>query len=148
MILIMAKRGKVKSGSKNHSFTKHEHHPIFRQDLNLGQKAADKIAKFGGSWTFIITFFTLLIIWMGINSWVLLKRHFDPYPFILLNLVLSCLAAIQAPIILMAQNRQTERDRIDANYDHAINRKAERENQVMQKDIDKILKTLKEIKKK
>jgi len=78
---------------------------------------------------------------------VLLKKPFDPYPFILLNLVLSCLAAIQAPIILMAQNRQAERDRIDAKYDHAINRKAERENQQLQKDFNKVIRMLREMKK-
>ena len=126
---------------------KQEHHPIFHQELSLGQKAADAIAKFGGSWAFIIIFFTLLIIWMGINSWVLIKKPFDPYPYILLNLTLSCLAAIQAPIILMAQNRQTERDRVDAKYDHAINRKAERENQQMIKDLASIKRYLRELRK-
>ena len=126
---------------------KQEHHPIFHQELTLGQKAADKIATFGGSWTFIIIFFALLIIWMGINSWVLINKPFDPYPYILLNLTLSCLAAIQAPIILMAQNRQTERDRVDAKYDHAINRKAERENQQMMKDLISIKMYLRELKK-
>ena len=141
------KRLKKKDSSKHHHPTKHEHHPVFRQELSMGQKAADKIATFGGSWTFIITFFVLLIIWMGMNSWVLLKKPFDPYPFILLNLVLSCLAAIQAPIILMAQNRQAERDRIDAKYDHAINRKAERENQQLQKDFNKVIRMLREMKK-
>ena len=138
---------KSSSSQRSNHFTKHEHHPVFRQELNIGQKAADKIATFGGSWTFIITFFVLLIIWMGVNSWVLLKRPFDPYPLILLNLVLSCLAAIQAPIILMAQNRQAERDRIDAKYDHAINRKAERENQQLQKDFNKVIRMLREMKK-
>jgi len=123
-----------------------EHHPIFRQELTLGQKAADTIARFGGSWTFIILFFLFLFSWMIINAVFLLNRSFDPYPFILLNLCLSCLAAIQAPIILMAQNRQAERDRIDARYDHAINRKAERENQQLQKDMDKLFKMLKELK--
>ncbi len=137
-----------KDSSKHHHPTKHEHHPIFREELKLGQRAADAIAQFGGSWTFIILFFGLLLIWMGLNSWVLLKKPFDPYPFILLNLVLSCLAAIQAPVILMSQNRQAERDRIDAKYDHAINRKAERENQQLQKDFNKIIRLLKEMKKK
>ncbi|MBT4805097.1 DUF1003 domain-containing protein [Candidatus Woesearchaeota archaeon] len=141
------KRLKKRDSSRHHHPTKHEHHPVFRQELSMGQKAADKIATFGGSWTFIITFFVLLIIWMGMNSWVLLKKPFDPYPFILLNLVLSCLAAIQAPIILMAQNRQAERDRIDAKYDHAINRKAERENQQLQKDFNKVIRMLREMKK-
>ncbi len=125
-----------------------EHHPVFRQELTLGQKAADKIATFGGSWTFIIIFFGFLITWMIVNSILLIQKPFDPYPYILLNLTLSTLAAIQAPVILMAQNRQAERDRIDARYDHAINRKAERENQQLQKDMDKISRMLKEMKKK
>ena len=132
----------VKKIEENH--LSKEHHPMFRQQLTLGQKASDMIARFGGSWVFIIIFFTFLFVWMAVNSWILLKQPFDPYPFILLNLVLSCLAAIQAPIILMAQNRQAERDRIDARYDHAINRKAERENQQLQKDMDKLIRMFKE----
>jgi uncharacterized membrane protein len=124
-----------------------EHHPMFHQKLTLGQKAADVIAKFGGSWTFIIIFFSFLLVWMAINSYFLIKKPFDPYPYILLNLTLSCLAAIQAPLILMTQNRQAERDRIDAHYDHAINRKAERENQQLQKDMDKLTRRLREMKK-
>ncbi len=124
------------------------HHPIFKQKLTFGQKASDTIAKFGGSWTFIIIFGTFLVIWMIINSFLLMQKSFDPYPYILLNLVLSCLAAIQAPIILMAQNRQVERDRIDAKYDHAVNRKAERENRQLQKDLDEIKEILKKSKKK
>ena len=122
-------------------------HPILLQKLTFGQKAADAVARFGGSWSFIIIFFIILIVWMLINSYFLLKRPFDPYPFILLNLVLSCLAAIQAPIILMSQNRQAERDRIDARYDHAINRKAERENIMILKDLEFIKTKLKEFKK-
>jgi uncharacterized membrane protein len=136
----------VKKKEENH-LTK-EHHPMFHQELTLGQKAADGIAKFGGSWTFIIIFFSFLLVWMGINSYLLINKPFDPYPYILLNLTLSCLAAIQAPLILMTQNRQAERDRIDAHYDHAINRKAERENQQLQKDMDKLTRILKEMKNK
>jgi uncharacterized membrane protein len=123
--------------------TKSKHHPIFHEQLTFGQKAADGIAKFGGSWSFIIIVSIVLILWVLMNSWLLLKKPFDPYPFILLNLVLSCLAAFQAPVILMTQNRQSEKDRIDAKYDHAVNRKAEREIQNMQKDLDKIMGMLK-----
>jgi uncharacterized membrane protein len=133
----------VRKKEENH--LKKEHHPVFRQKLTLGQKAADKIAQFGGSWTFIILFFLFLFSWMGVNSYLLIKRPFDPYPYILLNLTLSCLAALQAPLILMTQNRQAERDRIDAHYDHAINRKAERENQLLQKDMNKLITIVKEI---
>lgn len=125
-----------------------DHHPLFRQELTTGQKAADAIAKFGGSWTFIIIFFVFLVMWMIVNSIFLIKKPFDPFPYILLNLTLSTLAAIQAPVILMAQNRQAERDRVDAKYDYAINRKAERENQQLQRDLDKITQMLKEIKRK
>ncbi len=117
----------------------HEHpkHPVFRQKWTFGQRIADKIADFGGSWTFIIFFFVVLTIWILLNT-ILLYTKYDPYPFILLNLVLSCLAAIQAPVILMAQNRQAERDRIHAHYDYQVNRKAEREIQNMQKDLDEL----------
>jgi len=130
-----------------HHPTRDPFHPVFRQKLTLGQKAADNVARFGGSWKFIGIFALYMIIWMGINSWFLQKEQFDPYPFILLNLTLSCLAAIQAPVILMAQNRQAERDRIDAKYDHTINRKAERENQTILKELDKITRHVLELKK-
>ncbi|MAF99418.1 MAG: hypothetical protein CMH61_02290 [Nanoarchaeota archaeon] len=124
-----------KKKSKREHPTKHKAHPIFRQELSLGERAADKIAKFGGSWTFILLFIVFLFGWMGVQSWLLLNKSFDPFPFILLNLTLSCLAAIQAPVILMATNRQASREHIDANYDHIINRKAEREIQQMQKEL-------------
>ena len=125
-----------------------KHHPVLREKLTLGQKASDGISKFGGSWTFIGAFGLFLLIWMAINAWLLSKPTFDPYPFILLNLVLSCLASIQAPIILMAQNRQAQRDRIDAKYDHMVNRKAEREIQHIMKEIDKIHAKLNELRRK
>lgn len=112
-------------------------HPVFRQKWSFGQRLADKIADFGGSWTFIIFFFVILSTWILLNT-ILLYTKYDPYPFILLNLVLSCLAAIQAPVILMSQNRQAERDRIHAHYDYQVNRKAEREIQNMQKDLDEL----------
>ena len=127
--------------------TKRSDHPLFLQDSTFGQKAADFIATFGGSWTFILLLSSLLIIWMIINTFLMLKNPFDPYPFILLNLVLSCLAAFQAPIILMAQGRQGDRDRIDAKYDHAINRKSERENRKMMKDLESIKRKLREMSK-
>ena len=107
--------------------------------LTFGQKAADWITKWAGSWYFIIGFFIFLIIWMSINTtWIIFGRTWDPYPFILLNLVLSCLAAIQAPIILMRQNRSVERDRQRAEYDYATNRRAEREIQAIQKQLNRI----------
>ncbi len=103
----------------------------FRGARTFGQRAADILTKWAGSWTFILTLFALLIIWMFINGFFLLQYErgepFDPYPFILLNLVLSCLAAIQAPIILMSQNRTAQRDRLKAEFDYRINKKAEEE---------------------
>ncbi len=96
--------------------------------LTLGERLADKVADFGGSWKFILSFFGLMILWIGINSWTLFTSPpFDPYPYIFLNLVLSCLSAIQAPIIMMSQNRQETRDRIHAENDFQINLKAEAE---------------------
>ena len=102
-----------------------------RTPRTVGQKASDSLTKWAGSWTFIISIFVFLIIWMLLNAYFLIQyqtgRPFDPYPFILLNLILSCLAAIQAPIILMSQNRQGQKDRIKAEFDYTINKKAERE---------------------
>jgi len=110
-----------------------------QNNLTSGQKAADWITKWAGSWYFIILFFVFLIIWMAINtSWIIFGRTWDPYPFILLNLVLSCLAAIQAPIILMSQNRAAERDRQRAEYDYAVNRKAARDIEEVQKQLNRI----------
>ena len=120
-----------------------KNHPVLGEELTLGQRAADVITTFGGSWTFIIIFFSFLIAWMAFNTWFLLRKPFDPFPFILLNLVLSCLAAVQAPIILMGQNRQAQRDRINARYDYLVNRKAEREIQMIMKEVEEVKKTLK-----
>jgi len=126
--------------------TAHESHPLFLQKYTFGQRAADFIATFGGSWSFIIILSSFLILWMLVNSYFLIfKEYFDPYPFILLNLFLSSLAAFQAPVILMAQGRQGDRDRIDAKYDHAINRKAERENRKMMRDLEFIKRKLKHL---
>lgn len=118
-------------------------HPLFHQKLTLGQRAADKISQFGGSWTFIMLFFLFLFSWISINTLFLIKKPFDPFPYILLNLALSCLAAVQAPIILMAQNRQTERDRLEVKYDYGVNRKAEREIQDLQKGLNSLKTMLK-----
>lgn len=92
--------------------------------LTISQMAADKLAKFAGSWNFIISFFIILILWIGLNT-VFLKKPFDVYPFILMNLILSCLAAIQAPVIMMSQNRQEEKDRLRAKSDYKVNLKSE-----------------------
>jgi len=97
----------------------------FEAQMTVGERVADKVAQFGGSWTFIMIFGAILVIWMTINSFVLLRKPFDPYPYILLNLVLSTLAALQAPVIMMSQNRQAEKDRLQAKQDYEINLMAE-----------------------
>lgn len=96
-------------------------------ELTFGQRVADKVASFGGSWTFIIIFGVILVTWICINTFILVSRPFDPYPFILLNLILSCIAALQAPVIMMSQNRQEQKDRQRAEHDYLINLKAEME---------------------
>lgn len=108
-------------------------------ELTLGQRMADRIATFGGSWTFIIAFFSFLLLWMAVNVIFLATRPFDPFPFILLNLILSCLAAIQAPIIMMSQNRQEQKDRLRAEHDYKINLKAELEIKLLSEKIDHLL---------
>jgi len=95
-----------------------------KEKYSVGQKAADKIAKFAGSWAFIFSFTGVLVLWMVINT-VLASKSFDPYPFILLNLVLSCVAAVQAPLIMMSQNRQEEKDRRRSENDYKVNLKTE-----------------------
>lgn len=100
---------------------------------------ADNIAVFGGSWTFIITFFTFILIWIALNSFLLLTQTFDPFPFILLNLILSCLASIHAPIIMMSQNRQEQKDRKRAEKDYKINLKAELEIKLLSEKMDHLL---------
>lgn len=106
----------------------------------FGQRVADNVAAFGGSWTFIISFFIFLLFWIATNVYFLANKGFDPYPFILLNLILSCLAALQAPIIMMSQNRQEEKDRERAKKDFQINLKAEKEIRILQEKLDHILK--------
>lgn len=105
----------------------------------FGQRVADRVASFGGSWTFILSFLFFLLAWIITNAYFLLNKGFDPYPFILLNLILSCIAALQAPIIMMSQNRQEEKDRERAKKDFQINLKAEQEIRILQKKLDHIL---------
>lgn len=111
----------------------------FQKKLTLGERLADAIAAFGGSWTFILLFGAVILVWVLINAVALLARPFDPYPFILLNLVLSCLAAVQAPIIMMSQNRQEQRDRLQAEHDYQINLKAELEIRHLHEKLDHLL---------
>lgn len=111
----------------------------FNQRWSFGERLADRIATFGGSWTFLICFGVFLTLWIGINSVVLAVHPPDPYPFILLNLILSCLAAIQAPIIMMSQNRQEAKDRLRSQHDYQVNLKAELEIRHLHDKIDHLL---------
>jgi uncharacterized membrane protein len=111
----------------------------FERSWSLGERLADRIASFGGSWAFLTCFGAFLALWIVINSIVLIVRPPDPYPFILLNLVLSCLAAIQAPIIMMSQNRQETKDRLRSQNDYQVNLKAELEIRHLHEKIDHLL---------
>lgn len=106
----------------------------------IGQKIADKVAEFGGSWTFILSFLGFLILWISFNVFMLSNKGFDPYPFILLNLILSCVAALQAPVIMMSQNRQEQKDRSRAKNDYMVNLKSEIEIRVLHEKIDHLIK--------
>ncbi len=109
-------------------------HQAFDTQLTFGERVADKVASFGGSWTFIGLFFIAMIVWMAVNEE--LPTPLDPFPFILLNLILSCLAAIQAPVIMMSQNRQSVRDRLDARNDYEVNLRAEIEIMALHAKLD------------
>lgn len=141
---------------KMETFTKHERDVIrrlierrhvtrntnkeFDDQLTFGQRVADKVATFGGSWTFIMIFASVLLAWVFLNSVVLARRNeaFDPYPYILLNLFLSMLAAVQAPIIMMSQNRLAAKDRLDAAHDYEVNLKAEMEIEALHQKLDEL----------
>jgi uncharacterized membrane protein len=112
----------------------------FDEETTFGQRAADVVASFGGSWTFVGLFAVVLLIWVGLNAYLLAHRGktFDPYPFILLNLFLSMLAAIQAPVILMSQNRHSERDRANAQHDYEVNLKAELDIMLLHEKVDQL----------
>jgi len=109
------------------------------QPMTFGQRIADKVASFGGSWTFIISFGVFLVIWILFNIFWLANKAFDPYPFILLNLILSCLAAMQAPVIMMSQNRQEEKDRERSKNDYMVNLKSELEIRMLHEKMDHLI---------
>ena len=111
----------------------------YEAQLTFGERLSDKMAQFGGSWSFIVLFALVLVAWILLNSFVLIFKPFDPYPFIFLNLVLSCLAAIQAPIIMMSQNRQEAKDRVRATHDYQVNLKAELEIRQVHQKLDHLL---------
>jgi uncharacterized membrane protein len=129
------KKSKLKNNNKKPIFQ------LIHGQRTFGERASDNLSRFAGSWGFIISFLVFLVVWMAVNvyAWI---NTWDPYPFILLNLVLSCLAAIQAPVILMSQNRQVQKDRQQTEYDYAVNRKAEREITAIQKQLNRIEKRL------
>ena len=110
-----------------------------KEELKIGDRISDKVAQFGGSWRFIIIFFIILLGWIIINSAALFGKPFDPFPFILMNLILSCIAAIQAPIIMMSQNRQETKDRVRQENDYKINLKAEIEIRTLHEKVDHLL---------
>lgn len=114
----------------------HDVNAEFEDERTFGERVADKVAAFGGSWTFIFIFAAILLSWVFLNTFILLNRAFDPYPYILLNLFLSMIAAVQAPIIMMSQNRQAARDRLDAAHDYEVNLKAELEIRSLHEKLD------------
>jgi uncharacterized membrane protein len=111
----------------------------FEKKLTFGERLSDHIAEFGGSWKFLITFGAVLVVWIVVNGVLIVTHAFDPYPFILLNLILSCLAAVQAPIIMMSQNRAESRDRLRAENDYKVNLKAELEIRHLHEKLDHLL---------
>ena len=117
---------------------------LFHEQLSFGQRLADKISSFGGSWTFIIIFLTVLVSWMAINSFFLVspKEPFDPYPYILLNLMLSTIAALQAPVIMMSQNRNTAKDRLDITENYKVSLKTDLEILRLHQKIDELTKLI------
>jgi uncharacterized membrane protein len=106
--------------------------------LTTGDRIADSLARVGGSWTFILAFIAFLMLWTTTNVWLLKQAPFDPYPFIFLNLILSMIAALQAPVIMMSQNRQAQRDRLDALHDYEVNLKAEIEIMALHEKLDEL----------
>jgi len=124
---------------KDHELTAKNINIEFDRQLSFGDRVSDRLADFAGSWTFIIMFSCILIVWITMNTIVLMQRPFDPYPYILLNLFLSALAAIQAPVIIMSQNRQEERDRLNAEHDFQVNLNAEMEIHQLHRKIDHLL---------
>lgn len=137
---LTAREKRVLESILKHTIISRNTHREFYDDRTLGERVADRVAIFGGSWTFIIIFGTVLAAWVILNSYVLSRygETFDPYPYILLNLFLSMLAAIQAPIIMMSQNRQAAKDRLQAAHDYEVNLKAELEIRRLHEKVDEL----------
>lgn len=136
---ISALDSEVLHSLKEHEVISENVNVEFDQKLTLGERIADKVAEFGGSWRFIILFGVIMGVWITLNSLALLMRPFDPFPYILLNLVLSCLAAMQAPVIMMSQNRQESKDRMRSEHDYRVNLKAELEIRQLHWKLDQLL---------
>lgn len=124
---------------KEHELVSRNVNDEYGQGLTFGQRLSDRLAAFGGSWVFIMIFGAVLLVWITINTIGLMSRPFDPYPYILLNLVLSCVAAIQAPVIMMSQNRQESKDRLRSEHDYRVNLKAELEIRHLNTKMDQLL---------
>jgi uncharacterized membrane protein len=144
--LLESEKGELTSLEQEVLHSLHEHETLskdvdteFEHEWSVGERLADHIATFGGSWTFLICFAGFLVLWIGFNSLVWYSRPPDPYPYILLNLVLSCLAAIQAPVIMMSQNRQEAKDRLRSQHDYQVNLKAELEIRHLHEKVDHLL---------
>jgi uncharacterized membrane protein len=144
--LLAAERGELGEIEQEVLQSLHEHELLARDtdaeyqgEWSLGARLADRLAAVGGSWTFIFCFFGFIVLWMTLNSAWLARRPADPYPFILLNLVLSCLAAVQAPVIMMSQNRQEQKDRLRSQHDYQIDLKAELEVRHLHEKVDHLL---------
>lgn len=144
--LLETEKGELTTLEKEVLASLHDHELLARdvdaeaeRQWSWGERLADHIASFGGSWPFLICFGAFLLLWIGMNSLVLYWRPFDPYPFILLNLLLSCLAAVQAPVIMMSQNRQEAKDRLRAVHDYQVNLKAELEIRHLHEKMDHLL---------
>ena len=137
---LSALEEQVLESIKEHDILTENVNEQFEQAMTFGDKLSDKIAEFGGSWRFILSFLGVLVGWIVLNAVFLARKPFDPYPFILLNLVLSCIAALQAPVIMMSQNRQELKDRLRSENDYRINLKAELEVRILNERVEHLLK--------
>lgn len=137
---LTAREKRVLESILKHTVISRNTHREFYDDRTFGERLADRVAIFGGSWTFILIFIGILIFWVILNSYILASRDatFDPYPYILLNLFLSMLAALQAPVIMMSQNRQAAKDRLQATHDYEVNLKAELEIRLLHEKLDEL----------
>ena len=144
--MLASERGELGAIEQQVLKSLHEHEILstdvessFTEKWSVGERLADRIASFGGSWSFLIWFFAFIVVWIGLNSATAVWRPADPYPFILLNLLLSCLAAMQAPVIMMSQNRQEAKDRVRSQHDYQVDLKAELEIRHLHEKIDHLL---------